>query len=172
MAEILDLMFPNRKIPFEVRAINTVNLRKNITAVARSEKIQSIMNMPEWQKGDTSKRQRMFVDQGLPGEAEAEAVFAKMRGGERWTKEKHTMPEDFYQLVRIYGCTEPTVFEGRIRPTWEALHQALIEHLKAEPYDDEDGLFYLHIRPGKPVEMDAFSAAAMKEIREQVEEVN
>ena len=84
----------------------------------------------------------------------------------------YPMPESFFQLVRIYGCTEPTAFKIKIKPTWEALEQALIEHLKKDPYDDEDGIFYLHISTGRPVEMHAFSARAMEEIRDQIEEVN
>jgi hypothetical protein len=69
-----------------------------------------------------------------------------------------------YRLVRIYGGVEPVVFGTAILPGRAALRKAVATHLKAEPYDDEDGLFYLHLK-GEKVEMHSFGSRQMEEMR-------
>jgi hypothetical protein len=77
----------------------------------------------------------------------------------------------YYKLVRIYGCVEPTVFQPRIDPDDDALHEALIEHLKEESYKDEDALFYLYVPddPKEAVELLAFGASYMEDVLEEVD---
>ena len=67
--------------------------------------------------------------------------------------------------MRVHGDVEPELHAEPIRPLRRELRKAVIAHLKAEPYKDEDGLFYIHSRGGRPVGIHAFSSTEMDSIR-------
>lgn len=79
------------------------------------------------------------------------------------------MPESYYQLIRVHGGVEPVLLKPKIEPTWKPLRKVVIEHLKAEPYDEEDGIFVLHVEAGTPLAIYPFSALAMEGIRKEAE---
>lgn len=73
--------------------------------------------------------------------------------------------DEFYQLLRVRGDVEPELLPEAVRPEPGALRKAVIAHLKAEPYKEEDGLFYLHCKDGRPVGVHAFSGGEMDKLR-------
>lgn len=75
--------------------------------------------------------------------------------------------KNYYQLVRIFGGVEPELIEGQISPDEKSLADAVIKHLQEEPYDEDDGLFYLFVENGVPSDICAFSGGEMDELRSQ-----
>jgi len=79
--------------------------------------------------------------------------------------------KEYYQLVRIHKDVEPDLVGGRSEPTKDALREMVIDHLRLEPLrEDEDSLFCLHIRGGKPVDIFPFATEEMEEMRKAAEE--
>ena len=74
-----------------------------------------------------------------------------------------------FQLVRVYGGIEPALLPEKISPDAESLRKAMIAHLKSEPYDDEDGMFYIEVEDGAPITMHAFGAMEMEKMRMEAE---
>jgi len=74
-----------------------------------------------------------------------------------------------YQLIRVYGGVEPALFPEKIPADIESLRKAVVAHLRSEPYDDEDGLYYLEVEGGMPVAVHPFGAMAMEEMRKEAE---
>ena len=69
-------------------------------------------------------------------------------------------------LVRIYGDVEPKVVHGPFDKY--NISAALIEYLKKEPYDEEDGLYLLTFDNNRPV-MDSFGDGFMWQCRHYAE---
>lgn len=73
-----------------------------------------------------------------------------------------------FRLIRIYGGTEPTLFSKKAVGN-AAFKRLVVKHLKAEPYDYEDGLFCL-ATDGKVQSVTAFTAYEMEELRRRAGE--
>lgn len=80
----------------------------------------------------------------------------------------NTRKRTSYQLFRVYGDVEPHLLRTKVS-TWEALRDLVIRHLRAEPYDDQDGLFVLVTDARGRQHMESFSGGEMDNLRERAE---
>jgi hypothetical protein len=75
-----------------------------------------------------------------------------------------------YQLIRIFRGVEPRLLGRPVESAEPALHEAVRECLKAEPLREEDGLFYLSLRNGRPVSIQTFGVEELERLKKEAGE--
>ena len=73
-----------------------------------------------------------------------------------------------YYLIRVYGDVEPKVVAGPFSSS--ETNNGLVEHLKEEPYSEEDSLYLLVITNRRP-SIHPFSISFMEECRRKAGEI-
>ena len=75
-----------------------------------------------------------------------------------------------YQLLRVYGDIEPALIGEPFMANDRELHGALIAHMTKEPYpyDGDDGLFYIHMKNDKVIDVCSFSGGTIDDVRKEL----